>query len=611
VTDTPPAPYRVLARKYRPANFAELIGQEAMVRTLSNAIAARRLAQAYMLTGVRGVGKTTTARVIARALNCIGADGQTTGPTIDVCGVCEHCTAIAESRHVDVIEMDAASRTGVGDIRDLIEGVNYRPLKARFKVYIVDEVHMLSTAAFNALLKTLEEPPEHVKFVFATTEIRKVPVTVLSRCQRFDLKRIEMARLVAHFARVCESEGVTADEEALAMIARAAEGSVRDGLSLLDQAIAHVGAHGGNRIEAQAVRDMLGLADRAQVFDLYDAAMRGDAPQALALLREQYDAGADPIVVLTDMLELTHLLTRLKLTPDVNAHAGLPETERTRGRDMAQRLPMPVLSRNWQMLLKGMGEARLAPAPLSAAEMVIVRLAYVADLPTPGDLVKSLKDGAPAPAPAAAAPATAPRPAPAPSRPSGSAALAVAAPVQAAAAPAPQPAPAPAAKPLPAVAMAKPAVSGAVPLDFAGAVALFAQNREAILHTQLFDCARLVRYDIGRIDIALTGNPPKDLLQQTARKLGEWTGRDWIVTQSPAPGGPTLREQAEAADLARREAARAHPLIDKLLKAFPGAELGRVRELGQPEPDAEVAALPEDAAPEQFPEAPDEEGELA
>jgi DNA polymerase-3 subunit gamma/tau len=586
VTDTAAAPYRVLARKYRPANFAELIGQEAMVRTLSNAIAAGRLAQAYMLTGVRGVGKTTTARVIARALNCIGPAGANAGPTVEVCGICEHCTAIAESRHVDVIEMDAASRTGVNDIRDLIDGVNYRPLKARFKVYIVDEVHMLSTAAFNALLKTLEEPPEHVKFVFATTEIRKVPVTVLSRCQRFDLKRVEAARLIAHFARVCEQEGVSADDEALALIARAAEGSVRDGLSLLDQAIAHVGAHGGNRVEAAAVRDMLGLADRARVFDLYDAAMRGDAAGALALLREQYDAGADPAVVLTDMLELTHLLTRLKLTPDAANDASLPETERTRGRDMAATLGMPVLTRAWQMLLKGLGEARLAPAPLTAAEMVIVRLAYVADLPTPGDLAKSLRDGTPAAAPSGARGAR-----PAPSRPSGPAALALAESPPAAAV---LPAPAPAAAP----------VAATVPVDFPAAVAQFAVNREAILHTQLCDHARLVRYEIGRIDLALVGNPPRDMLQKVAQRLELWTGRPWIVTQSPAPGTPTLNEQAKAADEARGEAARSHPLIAKLLSAFPGAELGRVRELGEADPAAVAGPA---AEPETFPDAPPEE----
>ncbi|HEX6103773.1 MAG TPA: DNA polymerase III subunit gamma/tau, partial [Alphaproteobacteria bacterium] len=388
------APYRVLARKYRPARFEELIGQEAMVRTLSNAIRTGRLAHAFMLTGVRGVGKTTTARIIARALNCVGPDG-TGGPTVSPCGQCQHCTGIAEDRHVDVIEMDAASRTSVEDIRELIEGVRYRPVMARYKVYIVDEVHMLSRSAFNALLKTLEEPPQHVKFIFATTEIRKVPVTVLSRCQRFDLRRVEAEVLADHFSAIAGKEGIEIEPAAAALIARAADGSVRDGLSLLDQAIALA----DGRVSEAQVRAMLGLADRTQAFDLFEAAMRGDAPAALASFAALYAAGADPALVLQDLLELTHWVTRVKLAPSAAADPTVPEAERVRGQALAERLSMPVLARAWQMLLKGLTETQTAPHPGQSAEMVLVRLAYAADLPSPADLVRKAAAG-----PASAAP---------------------------------------------------------------------------------------------------------------------------------------------------------------------------------------------------------------
>lgn len=393
---TPEAPqeeYRVLARKYRPTDFSTLIGQDALVRTLTNAIQSGRLAHAFMLTGVRGVGKTTTARIIARALNCIGEDGQG-GETADPCGVCENCTAIAEDRHVDVIEMDAASRTGVDDIREIIEGVRYKPVSARFKVYIIDEVHMLSKNAFNALLKTLEEPPEHVKFIFATTEIRKVPVTVLSRCQRFDLRRIDMDTLGAHFKGIVEKEGASVTEGALSLISRAADGSVRDGLSLLDQAIAHTAGEVGET----SVRDMLGLADRARTFDLLDAVMKGDVVGALDQLASQYDSGADPAQVLEDMLELVHWLTRIKVTPAAAQAPGVPEMERVRGSEMATGLSMAGLTRAWQMLLKGLSEVRMAPSALQAAEMILVRLMYGMELPSPADVLKKLQD-APAPSP--------------------------------------------------------------------------------------------------------------------------------------------------------------------------------------------------------------------
>ncbi|MBX7201108.1 MAG: DNA polymerase III subunit gamma/tau, partial [Rhodospirillaceae bacterium] len=393
--------YQVLARKYRPTNFESLVGQDALVRTLTNAITSGRLAQGYMLTGVRGVGKTTTARIIAKALNCIGPDGKG-GPTPEPCGVCSNCTAVAEDRHVDVLEMDAASRTGIDDIRELLEGVRYRPTAARYKIYIIDEVHMLSDKAFNALLKTLEEPPEHVKFIFATTEIRKVPVTVLSRCQRFDLRRIDSAKLEELFRGIGAKEGAAIEDGALALIARAADGSARDGLSILDQAISQAG---GAVVTEKAVRDMLGLADRVLVFDLMAALLKGDVKTALALLADQYTAGASPVVVLQDLLELVHWLTRLKVAPDGAADPALAEAERTRGVAMAGTLTMPVLSRAWQMLLKGLSEVRAAPIPIQAAEMVMVRFAYAAELPTPADAIKTLESGggpvrtaAPAPA---------------------------------------------------------------------------------------------------------------------------------------------------------------------------------------------------------------------
>ncbi len=381
------AAYRVLARKYRPARFAELIGQEALVRTLTNALTSGRIAQAFLLTGVRGVGKTTAARILAKALNCTG--GAVDGPVAEPCGNCDTCIAIAADRHVDVLEMDAASRTGVNDIRELTDGVRYAPVSARYKVYILDEVHMLSGNAFNALLKTLEEPPPHVKFIFATTEVRKVPVTVLSRCQRFDLRRVPAERLLRHFADVAAREGMQADDAALALVARAADGSVRDGLSLLDQAI----ALGGGSVTAPLVRDMLGLADREAVFDLFDALMRGDAPTALDGLGALYDAGADPAAVIRDLLDVCYTLTRLRLSPESADRPATPEVERLRGRKMAGALALPVLARAWQMLLKGLEEVRIAPSPIQAAEMLVIRLVHATALPTPAQLARRLQDG--------------------------------------------------------------------------------------------------------------------------------------------------------------------------------------------------------------------------
>ncbi|MEQ9347304.1 MAG: DNA polymerase III subunit gamma/tau, partial [Thalassospira sp.] len=383
---TPKSEYQVLARKYRPKTFDELIGHGPMVKTLSNALESGRLAHAFVLTGVRGIGKTTTARIIARALNCIGADGKG-GATIDPCGVCEHCRAIAEDRHVDVLEMDAASRTGVDDIRELIEGVRYRPTSARYKIYIIDEVHMLSKSAFNALLKTLEEPPEHVKFIFATTEIRKIPITVLSRCQRFDLRRVQTEELNAHYTRIAGLEKAEIEEEAVTLISRAADGSVRDGMSLLDQAI----SHGAGKVTTQQVRDMLGLSDRSRIFDLFDFTMKGEINEALELLSAQYALGGDPAVMLQDMLDLTHWLTRVKLSPDAANDPSVSQIERERGKEIAAKLAMPQLTRSWQMLLKGLEETRIAPSPIQAAEMILIRLAYAAEMPPPGDLIKKLR----------------------------------------------------------------------------------------------------------------------------------------------------------------------------------------------------------------------------
>ncbi|MCW3477489.1 DNA polymerase III subunit gamma/tau, partial [Limobrevibacterium gyesilva] len=396
------AAYRVLARKYRPTHFGDLIGQEAMVRTLRNAFAMGRVAHAFMLTGVRGVGKTTTARIIARALNCTGPDG-TGGPTADPCGVCPNCVAILADRHPDVQEMDAASRTGVEDVREIIESTRFRPMQARAKVFVIDEVHMLSRNAFNALLKTLEEPPPHVTFIFATTEIRKVPVTVLSRCQRFDLRRISVAELSALFGRFAGLEGVRITPDALTLIARAADGSARDGLSLLDQAIAQT--EPGQAIEAAAIVDMLGLSDRAAVFDLFEAVMSGKPAEALALTDRAHERGADLGVMLQDLLELVHSVTRLKSVPALRDSAELPEAERTRGADFADKLSMASLGRAWQMLLKGIAEVEAAPDRRAAAEMVLIRLCYVADLPPPADLVRRLTENPSAgPAPTAPGP---------------------------------------------------------------------------------------------------------------------------------------------------------------------------------------------------------------
>ncbi len=564
------APYRVLARKYRPARFEELIGQEAMVRTLTNAIRTGRLAHAFMLTGVRGVGKTTTARIIARALNCIGLDG-TAGPTATPCGQCQNCIGIAEDRHVDVIEMDAASRTSVEDIRELIEGVRYRPVMARYKVYIVDEVHMLSRSAFNALLKTLEEPPEHVKFIFATTEIRKVPVTVLSRCQRFDLRRVEAKTLTQHFAAIAAKEGVAIEPTAAALVARAADGSVRDGLSLLDQAI----ALSGNTVSEAQVRAMLGLADRTQAFDLFEAAMRGDAAAALSSFATLYASGADPALILQDLLELTHWVTRLKLAPSAAEDPTIPEAERVRGGTLATHLSVPVLARAWQMLLKGLAETQTAPHPGQSAEMVLIRLAYAADLPTPADLVRKATAAGASGSGLGSQPVSERRPIRAPEsvaqtpRNTTLEASASGRGTALAARPQPQPpVPAPATEELP------------QPDSFVAVAQLFADRREAILHAHIRNNLHLVRFEVGRIEVRPTEHAPANLTNRMGELLTKWTGRRWIVSVSRQEGAKTLSQAAASeAEKVLNEAA-AHPLVKAALETFPGAAIEAVRDLG-------------------------------
>ena len=553
--------YRVLARKYRPTTFGQLIGQDALVRTLTNAITSGRLAHGYMLTGVRGVGKTTTARLIARALNCIGKDGKG-GPTPEPCGVCVHCKAIAEDRHVDVLEMDAASRTGIDDIRELLDGVRYRPTSARYKIYIVDEVHMLSEKAFNALLKTLEEPPEHVKFIFATTEIRKVPVTVLSRCQRFDLRRIESNDLQKLFAGISKREGAIVDEGALALIARAADGSARDGLSILDQAISQSGGVGaaGKQVSESAVRDMLGLADRALVFDLFESVMSGGVKKALDLLADQYAAGASPVVILQDLLELVHWLTRIKVAPEGAEDPALAETERTRGVAMAGKLSMPVLTRAWQMLLKGLSEARAAPMPLQAVEMVIVCMAYAAELPTPADALKALENGASPARPSISAP----------SSPPGGGARAVA---RGSALPSVDHAPQTNMQPT-AQAQTAPEFMP-MPQTFGEVVDLFLEKREAGMATLLKHNVRLVRFESGLIEFSPDKNAPKDLAGQVGKLLTQWTGQRWVASVVNTAGQPTLHEQ-------ELEHAKADPLVKSILEAFPGATIAGVRRADEP-----------------------------
>jgi DNA polymerase-3 subunit gamma/tau len=550
--------YRVLARKYRPATFADLIGQDAMVRTISNAFETGRIPQAWILTGVRGVGKTTTARILARALNYELADGSVTGPTIDMPALGVHCQAIMESRHLDVIEMDAASHNGVDDVRQINDAIRYAPVSARYKIYILDEVHMLSGAAFNALLKTLEEPPPHAKFVFATTEIRKVPITVLSRCQRFDLRRIDAGLLVQHLQGIAAKETLTAEPEALALIARAAEGSVRDALSLFDQAIAHA----AGPVRGDDVRQMLGLADRTRVIDLFEALMRADLARALHELRDQYDAGADPAMVLGDLAEFTHFVTRIKAVPALAEDVSLTEAERTRGRAFAAKLSMRVLARTWQMLLKGLEEVAAAGRPLAAAEMILVRIAYAADLPTPDEAIRALGDAARGNGSGAAAAPASPGPAaPRAEAPRGAtrAALALAVASQ------------------PAARNEGPNAAARALRSFEELIALAGEKRDLGMKSALERDVRLVRFEDGRIEIGLEPSAAKTLTGDLSKKLGDWTGRRWMVIVSAEPGAPTLRAQAQSRKAELKDGVRGDPLVQAVLARFPGAEIVDVR----------------------------------
>jgi DNA polymerase III subunit gamma/tau len=570
--------YRVLARKYRPGTFADLIGQDAMVRTISNGFETGRIPQAWILTGVRGVGKTTTARILARALNYELPDGSVTGPTIDMPVLGVHCRAIMESRHLDVIEMDAASHNGVDDVRQINDAIRYAPVSARYKIYILDEVHMLSPAAFNALLKTLEEPPPHAKFVFATTEIRKVPITVLSRCQRFDLRRIDAGLLVQHLQGIAAKEAITAEPEALALIARAAEGSVRDALSLFDQAIAHA----AGPVRGEDVRQMLGLADRTRVIDLFDALMRADLARALHELRDQYDAGADPAMVLGDLAEFTHFVTRIKAVPVLADDVSLTEVERARGRAFAAKLSMRVLSRTWQMLLKGLEEVAAAGRPLAAAEMILVRIAYVADLPTPDEAIRALGDAARNGSGIAAAPAS-PGPAAPRAQAPRAAARATLAPAATLIAPAALPAGSPPA------ARSETANAPARALrSFEELIALAGEKRDLALKSALERDVRLVRFEDGRIEIGLEPSAPKTLTGDLSKKLGDWTGRRWMVIVSAEPGAPSLRAQAQSRKAELKDGVRGDPLVQAVLMRFPGAEIVDVRP-----PAGEAAPLDE------------------
>ncbi len=579
--NTSKATYQVLARKYRPETFADLVGQDAMVRTLRNAFAADRIAQAFIMTGIRGTGKTTTARIIAKGMNCIGPDGTGT-PTTEPCGQCEHCTAIMQGRHVDVMEMDAASRTGVGDIREIIDSVRYRAASARYKIYIIDEVHMLSTSAFNALLKTLEEPPEHVKFIFATTEIRKVPVTVLSRCQRFDLRRIEPEDMLGLLRKIAGTEQAQIAEDALALIVRAAEGSARDATSLLDQAI----SHGAGETTAEQVRAMLGLADRGRVLDLMDMILRGDAGGALNELGAQYAAGADPLAVLRDLAEITHWVSVVQITPDAADDPTISPDERARGTAMAEALPMRVLTRMWQMLLKALEEVSAAPNAMMAAEMAMIRLTHVADLPSPEELVRKLQNTPPPPAGGGGG-----------GRPvqqgagntgdtgnsgqqSGSAVAAPRGGVSGGGAP------------TAALAQAVDASLARFP-SFEHVVELIRTNRDVKLLVEVESGVHLVSYQPGRIEFAPGDSAPKDLAQRLGARLQAWTGNRWAISIVSQGGAPTIADIRDAAENSLKAQASAHPMVQAVLARFPKATITEIRT-----PEAIAANAVSEALPE-------------
>ena len=581
----PPATgaYRVLARKYRPSTFEDLIGQEAMVRTLRNAFTLDRIHQAYLLTGVRGVGKTTTARILARAFNyqteASGQHAAVNRPSVDMPVLGLHCGSIIESRHIDVIEMDAASNTGIDDVREIIESARYKPVLARYKVFIIDEVHMLSKAAFNGLLKTLEEPPEHVKFVFATTEIDKVPVTVRSRCQRFDLRRIESGAMVTHLSSICGRENVAISAPALSLIARAAEGSVRDALSLLDQAIAHGSSSADGEISEDCVRDMLGVADRARVIDLFEAVMKGDMPGALGLLKDQYDQGADPNLILIDVASFVHFVTLLKLSPDMSIDKAITEEELRRGKTFAASLSMQTLTRAWQIITKGLPEIRESPRPLAAADMVLIRIAFAADLPSPEEALRRLAnqpgggDSAPARAPSGGG--------------GGTSALARAPQVtQSQTAPAQSYAPQAAAR-----AQTVPSAAPRVQLArFEDLVALSQVNRDIQLRMALERDMRLVRFEQGSIEFSLVPGASPQIAAHLMRRLQEWTGERWMVAISTAEGAPTINERQQTRQRERAVGVRADPLVQSVLERFPGAEIVSVRSTGGEAPEPAYVA---------------------
>lgn len=567
--------YTVLARKYRPETFADLVGQDAMVRTLQNAFEADRLAQAFILTGIRGTGKTTTARIIAKALNCIGVDGQG-GPTVSPCGQCEHCSAIMEGRHIDVLEMDAASRTGVNDVREIIEAVAYSAASARYKVYIIDEVHMLSNSAFNALLKTLEEPPAHVKFIFATTEIRKVPVTVLSRCQRFDLRRIEPEKMNSMINRIATAENAEISPEALALITRASEGSARDATSLLDQAI----SHGAGTVTAEQVREMMGLADRSRVLDLIDMIFEGNTAAALREFASQYDDGVDPIAILRDLAEITHWISVIKVAPDAANGPTVAPEERTRGQEMAKVLPMRVLTRMWQMLIKSLDEVAKAPNSRMATEMAIIRLTHVADLPTPEDLMRKLSPTLP---PAAQSSATNESP----SESSSTSKVTHNEDDTSQLQESPE---------LPKNAQSdeqKSEQALARFREFTDVVDLARANREIKIAIDMETGIKLVRYRPGFIEFEPSKSAPVDLAQQLNKKLQEWTGNRWTISVVNGGGAKTLDEVRNAARYELEERVNQHPIMQATYAAFPNAKITNIRTPEQLAGEVEAEALPE------------------
>ena len=589
MADAPTSPYLVLARKYRPRDFTTLVGQDAMVQTLGNAFKQNRIHHAFILTGVRGVGKTTTARILARAFNYEDASGP--HPTLDLSVEGVHCRAIIEGRHVDVIEMDAASNTGINDIREIIDSVKYAPASAPYKVYVIDEVHMLSTAAFNGLLKTLEEPPPYVKFIFATTEIRKVPVTILSRCMRFDLRRITPEIMSAYLQSILGQEGITFEPEALAMIVRAGEGSARDNLSLLDQAI----AHGNGAVTASTVKAMLGLGDRARIIDLFEELMGGQIGQAIETMRSLYDMGADPQTLVADLADFTHLVTRIKVVPAAADDVSLTPDERKRGAELAGKLPMRALTRAWQILFKGHDEVARAGNALQAAEMALIRLAYAADLPSPDDLIAKLAN-MPAPAPSL------PPAAPISRGPSGGGGGGGGASAMRVEAPRPVMTEAVATQPAVPQAAAQPEVVPAFSTvtSYKELIALAQAKRDVLVKLALEGQMRPISFEQGRIEVALTDGADPGMIATLSARLQLWTGQRWLIMVSTKPPeGLTMRQEKEQRVEAAHAAANDDPLVKAILQTFPGAKLVNVKVRD----DAAIAE------PEVPPPPPDEDDE--